>query len=55
MLPILLDLSLRGDTIAKTEETALPRREQSANNPVNMENTANATAIKKKANINREV
>jgi len=42
-------------TDAKIEETALPRREQSANKPVNTENTAKASAIKKNANINRDV
>jgi hypothetical protein len=41
-------------TIAKTEETALPRREQRANNPVKAENMVNARAMMKKANMIRE-
>jgi len=43
-----------GFTMAKTEETADPRREQRANRPVMREKTAKVTAIKKNANINRE-
>lgn len=41
--------------MAKTEETAEPSREQRARRPVKREKTAKATAIKKKANMNRVV
>jgi len=34
---------------------ALPRREHNANNPMKVENTASARAIRKNANMNRVV
>jgi hypothetical protein len=41
--------------MANIEDIALPIREHKANNPVNTENIAKAMAIKKNANMNREV
>lgn len=47
--------SKRGRTAEKTEEIALPRREQKAKNPAKTETTENVMAIRKNANMNREV